>query len=58
MFFTTPHFDGFPAVLVLLEKISLEELEELIVEAWLNRAPKRLAKQYIESHAELQDGDD
>jgi hypothetical protein len=50
VYFTTPHFDGFPAVLVLLEKIALDELEELIVEAWLARAPKRLAKEYIAEH--------
>ena len=50
VFFTTPHFDGYPAVLVQLEKISIEELEELIVEAWLQRAPKRLAKGYLEQH--------
>jgi hypothetical protein len=49
VFFTTPHFDGFPAVLVRLEQIALDELEELIVEAWLARAPKRLAKQYIDT---------
>ena len=46
VYFTTPHFDGYPAVLVRLEKISPDELEELIVEAWLARAPKRLAKEY------------
>jgi hypothetical protein len=40
VYFTTPHFDGYPAVLVLLERIPLDELEELIVEAWLARAPK------------------
>jgi hypothetical protein len=50
VFFTTPHFDGYPAVLVRLERIALEELEELIVEAWLARAPKRVAKQYIDTH--------
>src|SRR5579859_26456 len=50
VYFTTPHFDGFPAVLVQLEKIALDELEELVVEAWLARAPKRLAKQYIAEH--------
>lgn len=50
VYFTTPHFDGYPAVLVLLEKIAPEELEELIVEAWLARAPKRLAKQYVAEH--------
>ena len=49
VFFTTPHFDGYPAVLVRLEKITLDELEEVIVEAWLSRATKRLAKEYLES---------
>ena len=50
VFFTTPHFDGYPAVLVRLAEIAVEELEELIVEAWLARAPKRLAKAYVEEH--------
>jgi hypothetical protein len=48
VFFTTPHFDGYPAVLVRLDRIGLGDLEELIVEAWLDRAPKRLAKAYAE----------
>jgi hypothetical protein len=48
VYFTTPHFDGYPAVLVQLEKIAPDELEELIVEAWLARAPKRLAREYVE----------
>jgi hypothetical protein len=48
VFFTTPHFDGYPAVLVRLEEISPEDLEEVIVEAWLARAPKRLAQKYLE----------
>lgn len=48
VFFTTPHFDGYPAVLVLLEKIELDELEEVIVDAWLARAPKRVAQKYLE----------
>jgi hypothetical protein len=48
VFFTTPHFDGYPAVLVRLERISTEDLEEVIVEAWLARAPKRLAKDYLD----------
>jgi hypothetical protein len=50
VYFTTPHFDGYPAVLVLLEKIAPDELKELIVEAWLARAPKRLAKAYVAEH--------
>lgn len=48
-FFTTPHFDGYPAVLIRLDRISAEDLNELIVEAWLCRAPKRLAKEYLEN---------
>jgi hypothetical protein len=50
VYFTTPHFNGYPAVLVLLEKIAPDELEEVIVEAWLARAPKRLAEAYIAEH--------
>ncbi|MEZ0089308.1 MmcQ/YjbR family DNA-binding protein [Streptacidiphilus sp. EB129] len=49
VFFTIPHFDGFPAVLVLLDLIEVAELDELIVEAWLTRAPARLAKEYLAS---------
>jgi len=52
VYFTTPHFDGYPAVLVQLDRIALDELEELIVDAWLVRAPKRLADAYVASRAE------
>ncbi len=48
VYFTTPHFDGYPAILVRLERIALDELEELIVEAWLARAPARMAKEYVD----------
>ena len=48
VFFTTPHFDGYAAILVCLDAIAVDELEELIVEAWLARAPKRLAKSYLD----------
>jgi hypothetical protein len=47
VFFTIPHFDGYPAVLVLLDEIDLDGLDEVIVEAWLCRAPKRLADEYL-----------
>jgi hypothetical protein len=46
-FFTIPHFDGYPAVLVLLDAIDLDGLDEVVVEAWLCRAPKRLADAYV-----------
>ena len=56
VFFTTPHFDGYPAVLVQLERIDLEVLEEVIVEAWLARAPTRVAREYVDSHLPPRDG--
>jgi hypothetical protein len=47
VFFTTPHFDGYPAILVQLDRIAAADLEEVVVEAWLARAPKRLVKAYL-----------
>ena len=49
VYFTIPHFEGYPAVLVLLDEIDLDGLDEVIVEAWLCRAPKRLADEYLAS---------
>jgi hypothetical protein len=48
VFFTTPHFNGYPAILVQLAEIDVDELAELITDAWLVQAPKRLAKQFLE----------
>ena len=47
VYFTTPHFDGYPAVLVRLAEIGVPELEELITDAWLAQAPKTLAKAFL-----------
>jgi hypothetical protein len=47
VYFTTPHFRGYPAVLVRLERIARSELSELLTEAWLTRAPKRLARDHL-----------
>jgi hypothetical protein len=49
VYFTTPHFDGYPAILVRLDRIGLPELEELIIEAWIKQAPKRVSKAYLET---------
>jgi hypothetical protein len=49
VFFTTPHFHGYPAVLVQLDRIGVEDLREVIVEAWLARAPKRLADAFLDN---------
>jgi hypothetical protein len=45
-FFTTPHYDGYPAVLVRLEAVDPVELAELVEEAWRMRAPKKLVAEY------------
>ena len=53
VFFTTPHFDGYPAVLVRipdLARLDRDELRETVVEAWLTRAHKRLAKAWLSEH--------
>ncbi|HWH92829.1 MAG TPA: MmcQ/YjbR family DNA-binding protein [Baekduia sp.] len=47
IYFTTPHFDGYPAILVRLDAIAADELAEVITEAWLNRAPKRLVQAFL-----------
>ena len=49
-FFTTPHFDGHPSVLVResrLGEVGVDELRELIQDAWLSRASKRRAQQWL-----------
>jgi hypothetical protein len=46
VYFETPHYHGYPAVLIRLEQIERDELVERIEDAWLTRVPKRLAAQY------------
>jgi len=53
IFFTTPHFNGYPAVLMripTLERLDRDELEDLVVDAWLTRAQKRVAKAWLTEH--------
>jgi hypothetical protein len=57
VYFTTPHFDGYRAVLIRipdLAQIEREELEDLVVEAWLTCAQKRVAKAWLAEHAETE----
>ena len=52
-YFTTPHFRNYPAVLVRipdLAKLDRAELHDLVVEAWLTRAPKRVASAWLAEH--------
>jgi hypothetical protein len=53
VFFTTPHFNGYPAILLRipdLQRLARDELEDLVVEAWLTRAQKRVAKAWLAEH--------
>jgi hypothetical protein len=53
LFFTTPHFDGYPAVLLRipqLERLDRDELGDLLAEAWLTRAQKRVAQAWLAEH--------
>jgi hypothetical protein len=53
IFFTTPHWDGYSAVLMRipdLARLDREELEDAVVEAWLTRAQKRVAKAWLDEH--------
>ena len=50
VYFTTPHFAGYPAVLVRLAEIGVPELAELLTEAWLAQAPKTLAKAFLSNN--------
>ena len=50
IYFTTPHFKGYPAVLVRipdLARLDRDELRDLVAEAWLTRAQKRVAKAWL-----------
>lgn len=47
VFFTTPHFDGYPAVLIRLGRVTKKMLREVIEEAWLARAPKRAVAAFL-----------
>jgi hypothetical protein len=52
-YFTTPHFRNYPAVLVRipdLAKLDHAELHDLVVGAWLTRAPKRVANAWLAEH--------
>ncbi len=50
VFFTTPHFDGYPAVLVQLDVVSEEALREAVLDGWLACAPPKLADVYVKAH--------
>ena len=59
VFFTTPHWNGYSAVLMRipsLERIDRDELRDLVAEAWLTRAQKRVAKAWLAEHGIDEEG--
>jgi len=58
VFFTTLHFDGYPAVLLRipdLDRVDSDELYDLVAEAWLTRAQKRVAKAWLAEQGVAED---
>jgi hypothetical protein len=45
-FFTDPHYNGYPAVLVRLPAVDVDELEDLLIKAWRHRAPRTLIREF------------
>lgn len=52
VYFTTPHFRGYPAVLARLERLDPAELAEVVADAWLALVPKRTARAWLDEHPE------
>jgi hypothetical protein len=46
IYFSTPHYDGYPMVLVRLAKITEKELRELVTDAWRMKAPPKVRKDH------------
>jgi hypothetical protein len=58
VFFTTPHFDGYAALLVRIRdlgRLDRAELRDLVVDAWLTRAQKRVAKAWLSENEPADD---
>ena len=47
VYFTSPHYNGYPGVQIRLEAIERDELRERLEDAWLIQAPKRLAAEFL-----------
>jgi hypothetical protein len=55
LFFTTPHWNGFPAVLMRIRDLGgldVEQLREVVEDAWLTKAQKRVAKKWLAEQEE------
>ena len=53
LFFTTPHFNGYPAILMRIPDLAgldRAELRDLLIDAWLTRVPKRVGRAWLAEH--------
>jgi hypothetical protein len=48
VYFSSPHYEGWPGVQIRLELVDRDELAERLEDAWLIQAPKRLAREYLD----------
>jgi hypothetical protein len=46
-FFTIPHFDGYPGLLIQLAAVALPDLRAALRDAWLSSAPRKLAREFL-----------
>lgn len=51
VYFTTSHFDRNASILARLDRLSPQDLEELVTEAWLVRAPRKIAERFLDERA-------
>jgi hypothetical protein len=49
LYFQTPHYHGYPGLLVHIDVITEDEVRDLLEDAWLTRVPKRVARQFLDS---------
>ncbi|QHT55622.1 MmcQ/YjbR family DNA-binding protein [Cellulomonas sp. H30R-01] len=56
VWFTTPHFHGYPAVLARLERLDADEAAEVVTDGWLSLVPKRTARAWLDAHPEVAPG--
>ena len=47
VYFSSPHYDGYPGIQIRLEHVDRDELAARLEDAWLIQAPKRLAAEYL-----------
>ena len=50
VYYVTPHYNGYPGVIIRISAITRDELFERLEDAWLIQAPKKLAADYVEEN--------